>query len=107
MSSWWDSVEAVDHFNTMMQVAIAVFGVLTGLATFLSLTAANRVSELKDQHAAVLRALQATLTDMGFPSRLDVWPAVRRGALEVIIGNKLSPNRIAPLPARSFRHGQR
>lgn len=44
--SWWDSVEALRRFNTGANYAIAVFGVLTAVATIVSIRFSNRIDEL-------------------------------------------------------------
>ena len=56
MGGWWDSVASVARFNTWMQIAIVVFGVLTAAATALTIVASNRISDLQAKDAALLQA---------------------------------------------------
>ncbi len=60
MTGWWNSVDAVGKFNTWMQVAIVIFGVLAAVATALTIIAAKRISELQAAEATQLRLRLAT-----------------------------------------------
>ena len=61
MDSWWNSADAVTRFNTWMQIAIVVFGILTAAATGLTIIGANRLSALQVTETTELRRrLEAT-----------------------------------------------
>jgi hypothetical protein len=49
MLSWWSSVEALGRFNSWLQYAIAVFGILTAVAIVLSTVATNRIDTLRSE----------------------------------------------------------
>jgi len=60
MLAWWDSLDAVYRFNTIMQVAILTFGVLTATAGIMSFFATRRIDALQ---AESNEKLQKRLSD--------------------------------------------
>jgi hypothetical protein len=61
MWSWWDSIEKVSKFYTYMQISIAVFGFFTASATYFSIKAANRISEIQsEKESETHKRLEAT-----------------------------------------------
>jgi DNA-binding transcriptional MerR regulator len=56
MAAWWNAVDAVSRFNTLMQVLAVLFIILSAAATALSIKSTNRVSFLKDLEAKKLGA---------------------------------------------------
>ncbi|MBD3343424.1 MAG: hypothetical protein GF401_00005 [Chitinivibrionales bacterium] len=49
MLTWWNSIESVSKFYTIMQFCILFFGLLTLVASGLSLKASNRISTLQKE----------------------------------------------------------
>lgn len=77
MWSWWSllSIDVLSKVNTYAQYAIVVFGILTAVATLISVLSADRISALKDAELTLikneqsasdkaLRSAQAALKDL-------------------------------------------
>jgi hypothetical protein len=45
--TWWNNIDAVRSFCTLMQTFIVVFGLATAAATALSIIASRRISKLR------------------------------------------------------------